>query len=173
MDSEFITMKQSVLRKAGKPILTREIVGKVVACLKPAIAQLLALHERKFLHLIVLDPVDGETVVFDGPVAGELKDYPRPYREIALEKARLSARTGMDTAEVHTRAAHLLAAGDVVYQGGVNYRGLVVSASGAQGPVDEAVSLTVAAQLAAWCQVQLQKLQSEAAKGGPFLVPGS
>jgi len=164
-------MKHTLEARPGKPLLNRAVVAQVVGCLKPGIEALLELHGRKFLHLLVLSPMDRKTVLFDGPMTGAVDDYPRPYREIAIKKAMLAARTGVNTSEANGTCAHLLAEGDIVYQGGVNYRGLVVAASGAQGPVDEAVCLMVAAQLSAYCQVKSQELQKEAAKGGPYLVP--
>jgi hypothetical protein len=168
------TMKRILAIKYGKPILTPAVVEKIVDCLKPSIRALLEMYERPFLHAIILDPIDGKTVLYDGPLNRTVKEYPRPYHEVAMKKAIVSARTGMDTSEVHAYAAFLLTEGDVIYsQGGVNCEGLVVATSGAPGPVDEAVSRMIAGHLLAYCQVQLQKLQAESPKSGSFLIPKS
>jgi hypothetical protein len=166
-------MKEKLQVKAGQPLLSAEITATLIECLKPGILALLRQYRREHLHIIVVDPVDRATILFDGPAAGAVKDYAGDYRGIALKKAELCARTGMDSHEVHERAPFLMTSGDVVYQGGVNYRGLVVATSGAQAPVDEAVSLMIAAQLGAWCQVKVHELQEGAAKGGPWLAPES
>jgi len=163
-------MNRTISTEAGIPLLTAEIVAQIIGRLKPGIKQLLEMYGREFLHIIVLDTIDGKTILFDGPAVGKVEDYPKPYRTVATLKAALSARTGLNTGDVMTVGAHLLAGGDVIYQGGVNYRSLVVAASGAQAPVDEAVSLMVAVQLSAWCQVQVQKLQADNVKGGSYVV---
>ena len=155
----------------GKSMLTPEIVAEIIECLKPGIQSILARYGRKYFHVVVIDPVDRKTILFCGPVGGPIEEYPREYNTVAMLKAVVSARTRMDTGEVVTSAAHLLAEGDVIYQGGVNYRGLVVAGSGAQAPVDEAIALMIASQLSAYCQVRVNDQQAIAAKGGSYLIP--
>jgi len=165
-------MKRTFDLKPGKPLLTPAIVKRIVDCLKPAVRSLLEFYERPFLHAVILDPLDHKNVLYDGPLIGDAKDYRKPYDLVARKKAAVCARTGLDNGDVHAVAPFLLTEGDVIYpQGGVNYHGLVVATSGAQGPVDEAVSRMIAWHLLAWCQVEMQKLQAEAPKGGPFLIP--
>lgn len=165
-------MKRTLELKPGKPLLTPAVVERIVECLKPSVRALLEFYQRPFLHAIILDPFDHTRVLYDGPLNGDARDYPRPYDMVARKKAAVCARTGLDNGNVHAVAPHLLTEGDIIYpQGGVNCQGLVVATSGAPGPVDEAVSRMIAWHLLAWCQVQLQNLQAEASKGGPFLVP--
>jgi len=154
-------------------LIAAKLVKEIITRLRPGIGNILDLHGREFLWVVVFDPSDGKTVLFDGVAAGDPAKCPPEYGDIARRKALLSARTGRDTGAVVAQNAHLLSKGDVIYKGGVNYNGLVVGASGAQGPVDEAIALMIAAQLSAWCQVCVAQLQDEAKKGGPYLVPVS
>src|ERR1019366_3174196 len=92
----------------GKSILSPNLVNDIITRLRPGIGNILELHGREFLWVVVLDPIDRKTILFDGVAAGDPAKCPAEYGDIARRKAVLSARTGQNTGTVGTQNAHLL-----------------------------------------------------------------
>ena len=157
------------LHKPEEQLLTPDLVKAIIEILKPAIQGLLAAYGRECLYVVVLYPGSGQPL-FSESVGAEIPPN-KPYADVALNKARLAFRTSMNTGAVITQAAHKMRVGDVVYQGGVYYDGLVVASSGAQAALDEAVSSMIAAQLSAYCQMVVSEQQKAALAGGAYLLP--
>ncbi len=143
-------------------ILTREIVATIIESLKPSINALLALHERKYLYVVVYQDHGPWEPLFSGAVGAQDGEMPEKYGLIANAKAELSRRTRMNSADALQAAAHTLQGGDVFYQGSVYLFGLIVAASGAPGPLDEAISSMIAANLRAYCQIIVAKQKETA-----------
>jgi|GEM_PF-6162132 hypothetical protein len=162
-------MKIKKNSRAGKPILTKEIVAEIIEALKPSIQALLKMHGREFMHVVVGNPYNAKIPLFEGPV-GKIEGQPQKYIGIATLKNELSARTGLNSNEVLNIAPHLMLHGEVIYQGSVNLAGLPVSASGGPGPLDEAISFMIAVNIRAYCQILVQKQQEAAKTGGPWVM---
>lgn len=164
-------MERKLSTQTGRPILTAEITRNIIECLKPSIAKLLEMHDKKCLHVMVFNTNVSDEPLFDGPVAGDPKDYPNPIDMVALAKANLCNRTGISTWTAITSAAHLMMEGDVIYQGGICFDGLIIVASGAPAPLDEAISLMIGVNLSAWCQIRMEHIRTEVRKSGGYLIP--
>lgn len=77
------------------------------------------------------------------------------FRQMALSKAEISARTGLPTAEV---PAHLLRSGDTTSWGSVVLDGLVVACCGVQSYHDEMFAMWIAAAIKARAKNAIAKL---------------
>lgn len=108
-----------------------------------------------FLYLVVMDPAlrPGEASFEDAVLlehaVGDRSRWDADYAAFARAKARLAWLHGMDSHRVQHERAHQLRAGDSMLWGGVWLDGIVVAASGAEMPFDEAFALAVAANLRA------------------------
>ncbi len=158
-------------RKIMNGILDARIVHLIVDALTPGIQATLALYNRKYFHLVVLNPHEEGDVFFNAPIAGPVTEYPKPYDEIAMLKATVSRRTKMDTIDLLTSEPALLVEEDVIFQGGVYYRGIPIGGSGAPAPEDHAICVSVGAHLTSYCQMAVQEMQATAQKGGHFKIP--
>lgn len=74
---------------------------------------------------------------------GEKGDYPDEFWEVARKKAEVSHREGISTREVVALKPWLLEKEEWMYPGAIHHDGITVSASGAKGAADEAISESI------------------------------
>lgn len=140
--------------------LTDKLARQALAICTPSIEALLQIEgvRRSALYVVILKP-GSEEILASGSFGTMPRGiWPHPFENIALGKARLSQRTGMDTAMVLQFHAHLLVEGDPKYAGGVNRHGIPVGASGIQSYLDVLVAGMVADTCQALCQHALQTI---------------
>ncbi len=159
-----------------KLISTEEVI-QIICNIRPLVTATLEQYPRpdgsprNQMHVVIILPNSADHEIISLPIIGLRENYKAPYDEVALAKAMLCKRTGMDCSRVLYDAVFPLETGDVIYQGGVYMDGLIVATSGGPAPVDEAISRTIALLIKAHCQIAVQALQKQAVEGGPWRVP--
>lgn len=108
-----------------------------------------------FLYLVIMDPGLRPTEIhFDAAIlleqaVGDRRNWDADYAAFARAKARLSWHSGLDSSHMQNSRAHALSPDDTLLWGSVCLDGVVVGVSGAHPWYDEALALTVAANLRA------------------------
>ena len=129
-------------------LLTPELAERALDLVAPAIDALLNRDQtwikRSALFVVIMknDPDEEHTVVVALRNFGSMTpvQWPHPFNQIAMGKARLALRTGMDTASVIALHPELLKKGDAKYRGGVVTTDIGVAASGIQSYWDQMVA---------------------------------
>lgn len=143
-----------------------DIIKDAFGMVSPLITQVLQSDttNRNFLCVVVtaqphLNPVaqgqSFEQACYLIAELGETTQTEPRFRQMALSKAEISARTGLPTAEV---PAHLLRSGDTTSWGSVVLDGLVVACCGVQSYHDEMFSMWIAAAIKARAKNVIAKL---------------
>lgn len=131
----------------------RELARRAIELALPAVRAAIADREicgAGFLHIVVMSPtLNPRDQSFEAAIVGEHSEgdvsaWDADYRAFALDKARLSWRTGMGSHELQTLRPHLLVSGDTALWGSVAIDGIVVAVSGAHPWYDEAFASMVA-----------------------------
>ncbi|WP_084130248.1 heme-binding protein [Demequina sp. NBRC 110055] len=148
--------------------ITTDICKQAWDVITPAIARG---HEVGLLNgykggVVVLDPADASA---DPLFTAYLGDDPERFVEWATAKARVAARTGMDTSRLRDHSPHLYRAGDIKWPGGIVREGLVVAFSGVQGEYDEMIAEWLVSAIRAICRLEFRAPDGPRDNGGPFL----
>jgi hypothetical protein len=128
-----------------------------------------------FLYVVILRPGaspasgDFEDAILHEHAVGDPAGWDADYAHFARAKARLSWRTGRDTAAVLSQAPQLLAPGDTILPGAVVRHDMVVAVSGADPWYDDAFADAIAQCLFA----QARKALAIAAREGVVLASAS
>jgi len=120
----------------------------------PIASELIRLHDKKGLHIVVADPrvkagaMDLQQWIGTGGILlehsiGERKEWHKNYQDIARAKTFLSAREGLSTREIQTLRPYLLEPGDTTYFGSAHRHGVTVGTSGHFPTIDEMISEVV------------------------------
>lgn len=149
----------------SEDILTPEIAQDAIRFLRPEIEQILRLFaKRQHLAIVVtaveaINPRDRSKSFKNSCLAvasiGNKADWEHDYEAVALSKAELSVRTGLDTYKL---PPHYRLAGDTVYSGSVVIDGIVVACSGVEGYLDEMIAGLIAVFVKGLCKHKLAQL---------------
>jgi hypothetical protein len=137
------------------------------------------MHEREvcgsgFLCLVIVDPAlkpgdaPFEEAILLEYAVGDRDRWDADYAAFARAKAKASWEHGLSGRELQALKPHLLAEGDTLLEGAIVLDGIVVGASGAHPPWDEAFATAVAACLRA---IAIERRQQAVA--GKRLVVGA
>jgi hypothetical protein len=151
------------------PGITTEVCATAWLMVTPAIEKAFALSVTDGLRgtILVIDPASvTHEVLFTGHV-GEPQD---PYLEYATGKAKVTARTGMDSSRVRQDFPHLYIEGDIKYPGAILRDGIVVAFSGVQGVFDEMICEWMVSAIRALCRDQFQRPGGADEQPGPYLT---
>ncbi|MDO8686890.1 MAG: hypothetical protein Q7K11_01625 [Candidatus Berkelbacteria bacterium] len=107
---------------------------------------------RSTIHIVILDPSDGNILYEETLGNLDKSTWRHPYDDLARAKAQLCHRTGMVARTVVNDAPWLLEEGDTHYAGGAYENGLVVAASGLQDYLDEMISWVVLSVIQGLCR---------------------
>jgi len=92
---------------------------------------------------------------------GRVNKWEYQYDEIARAKARLSARTGMNSREVLLLHPELLQPGDIKWWGSVVNSSIIVAASGLESWEDEAICKVVSALYSMLNETEIENNRSQ------------
>lgn len=125
--------------------LTARIAEQAIELATPLIQELFVTGVAKRPTLCVVVAVRDDTTRADGFALLARQSFnplnwTNPYDKIALGKTRISARTGMPSRVVQTMYPELLMNDDVKYWGNAVSGDIIVSCSGVQPWIDEAIS---------------------------------
>ena len=146
-------------------IIGPDMIGRAIELARPSANAILAAKGTTW------GPMYVQGYVFvpgleDDPVPFTLGDQEaskrgRQFFEIAREKLEVCRRVGFDSGLVVNQMPWLLNPGEYLYPGGVNFYGICVAASGAEGSADEAISFVIAACLAMLAKLDVELRKAE------------
>lgn len=110
--------------------LTQRLADNAIDLVRESIKQALELFGRSQLYIIVADKGTGD-IITERSIGAPNEKMSR-YAALALNKAQLSARTGLSSREVLTMQREALRPGDPKYYGSAIHGDIVVGCSGAQ-----------------------------------------
>lgn len=148
-------------------LLTNDLAMRAIKLTEPFIEQLMAegVAKRPHLHIVVARrhvSMKSYEVLAEQSI-GNPAEWAHPYSEIAHGKTRISARTGLSSRKVQTMHPSLLEPSDVMFWGNAIMDDVIVSCSGVQPWIDEAISNAIAGLLRALVQQQLEDMRTSAA----------
>lgn len=153
----------------GKSNLSKAIASQAVDLATPTVIALMDSGVAKRHHLCIvvatrgIGPGNGHSyTVKASRKFGDPDEWENPYEEIALGKTAITARTGLSSRQVQLMQPELLLDYDVCYWGNTILGNIIVSCSGIQPWLDEAVSNTVAWLCRALIQERMDGLASAA-----------
>lgn len=136
-------------------VLSAELAEAITHHFKATIQSMIDLGDiPRDLSIIVLDPRDTDTILVQLDM-GNKKHWRYKYDEIALNKARLSAKHRMDSGTIIRDYPHLLVDGDTRFRGGVYHKGIPAAISGLPSHLDESFARSLVELIIGFCSTEV------------------
>lgn len=155
------------------PGITREVCETAWSVVTPAIEQA---HAAGLLNglkgsVIVLDPAkhDGTVGEHNTLFVGHVGVEDPQFLTNIIGKAKVTARTGLDSEYVREQVPHLYIDGDIKWPGAVMRHGLIVAFSGVQGEFDVMIAEWMVSAIRAICRDRMLRPGGAASDDGPYL----
>ena len=115
---------------------TKELVDSVFDIAMPTLSRIMENSKGNLAIIFHPADMDLDEEPFYSKYFGDPQQRDK-YHAFALAKARLSARTGLDTSVIISQFPDMLEAGDCIYGGGIDRDDIIVAASGLSEIRDE------------------------------------